>query len=506
MRCIFLVTLLLTACTAPPPAASPAASPDVPSPSAATATVERPTQTAPAQSPTTSPVPPTVAATATETATPTSTVMPTPEPERLLVVGSGSPAVNMRAEPGTGSAVVRSIRDGTEVIVVGTDREADGRIWRNVRDGDATGWIVGTALRPLPTPTVTPSRTPTSAAMPTPVPSTPTTSAPPATPAAPTATPAPEVEPERAEVVGTGGQGANLRAQPGTSGALLKTVPEGTRVTIIGPDRDVDGRTWRNVRLEDGTEGWLIAEAVQSLAEPTPTPAPTETATPVPTSTPAVTLSPTVAASTFESATGTPMATPAPAETPSVPADPGEPSAPEGEPEEPTPEPESVEVFETGGTGANLRAQPGRSGSVLASVPDGSQLTVVGEDEVADGITWRHVRTEAGVTGWLATEVIRTVVRPTPTPRPGSAGIGAPLPVDPQPESELSEAQLAARPCRPGQIKGDATNGTYYPADHPDYPTLLQRIRCFDDESRARASGFLPPEAPEPSPSPEPEP
>jgi len=185
---------------------------------------------------------------------------------------------------------------------------------------------------------------------------------------------------------------------------------------------------------------------------------------------------------------------------------PGAPDAsiPPEEGQELAPEPERVEVYGTGGTGANLRARPSRSGSVLKSVPDGSQLTIVGENEQADGVTWRNVETEDGLTGWLSTEVIKTIIPPTPTPRPGSAGIGAPRPANPQPESELTEEQRAARPCRPGQLKGDASSGRYYPPDHPDYPGLLQRVRCFDDESRARASGFLPPEAPEPSPSPAP--
>jgi hypothetical protein len=304
------------------------------------------------------------------------------------------------------------------------------------------------------------------------------------------------------EVFGTGGQGANLRDEPGTSGSVLQTVPDGTELTVIGPDREVAGRTWRNVRGEGGTDGWLIAEAVRSLNPPTPTPDPTQAATPTPASTPIVTPSPT--AGPGAPGAGTPTSSPTSAETPPVPAGPADSTPPEADGEEPAPEPERVEVYGTGGTGANLRARPSRSGSVLKSVPDGSQLTVVGEDEQADGVTWRNVETEDGLTGWLSTEVIRTIIPPTPTPRPGSAGIGAPRPADPQPESELTEEQRAARPCRPGQVKGDAASGRYYLPEHPEYPGLLQRVRCFDDESRARASGFLPPEAPEPSPSPAP--
>jgi hypothetical protein len=161
-------------------------------------------------------------------------------------------------------------------------------------------------------------------------------------------------------------------------------------------------------------------------------------------------------------------------------------------------------VYGTGGTGANLRVQPSRSATVIRSVPDGAHLTVIGYDETADGLLWRHVQTDDGTSGWLAQEVVRTLITPTATPRPGAPGIGAPIAGTPQPETQLTDAELAARPCRPGQVKGDATTGFYYAPDHPDYPGLLQRVRCFDDASRARASGYRPPEPSEASPAPVP--
>jgi uncharacterized protein YgiM (DUF1202 family) len=529
-----LLVLLLTACGGPAPVPGSVASPVPATPDIATAFVEGATLASPALA---SPVavataPATVAAPSPIQATvqltvaaplapaPPSTVMPTPGPERLLVVGGGSPAVNMRSDPGTGSGVVKSVRDGTEVVVIGTDREADGRIWRNVQDGDASGWIVSTALRLLPTPTVTPSNsplpsvTPTAASSPTPTP-TATVSA----SATATATPTPDESAapagEPVEVFGTGGQGANLRAEPGTGGQLIRTLPDGTHLTVIGPDREAGGLTWRNVRGDGGTTGWIVADAVRSLATPSPTPtAPatataeaTSTATASTTSTAAATPTPAPATPTpapgaseadTPSAPGTPTATPSPAE--AAPPD----EAPPSETEEPTPAPETVEVYGTGGTGANLRAQPGRAGTVIQSVPDGVHLTIIGDDETVDGLAWRHVQTDDGVSGWLAQEVVRQVVTPTATPRPGAPGIGAPIAETPRPEAQLTDAELAARPCRPGQVKGDASTGFYYSADHPDYPGLLQRVRCFDDVSRARASGFRPPEPSDASPTPEP--
>jgi len=46
----------------------------------------------------------------------------------------------------------------------------------------------------------------------------------------------------------------------------------------------------------------------------------------------------------------------------------------------------------------------------------------------------------------------------------------------------------------PRQIKGDAATGTFYLPDHADYAGLRLRVRCFDSQNQARASGFSPPE------------
>lgn len=516
---IGLLVLLIVACAAPPDPgdATVAEAPAPPAPPTTLATTAPASATEPG--PAASPDPPvavvavaatptsTVAlaagspiggATATHSPSPTPAEVPTPEPERVRVVG-GSQGVNMRREPGTASAVVKAVRDGTDVTIVGPDRESEGRIWRNVRDGDAVGWIVATALRPAPTPTATPAptptvpatATPTSTATPSPAP---TVSSPPAVLPTGASTPPPATpRPERVEVVGTGGQGANLRAEPGTAGRLLQTVPDGTRLAVVGPDREVDGRTWRNVRGDGGTVGWLIDEAVRPVdaAEPSaPGTPPAPGTTP-----PAATRTPT-AGSTPGPAAGL-TATPAlPA--PTADADDGdnggdneEPATPTPSPT-PTPEPERVEVYGSDPQGANLRARPGRGGAVRRSLPDGTRLTIVGEDQVVDGVRWRNVQTEDGTIGWLALEVVRTVVTPTPTPRPGSAGIGAPIPALEQPPEEFSEAERAATPCRPGQLKGDAASGRYYRPDHPDYAGLRLRVRCFDEASRAEASGFLP--------------
>lgn len=59
-------------------------------------------------------------------------------------------------------------------------------------------------------------------------------------------------------VANTDGDGVRLRATPG--GDQITNIPEGTRLEQIGPDRQVDGTTWRNVRTPDGQQGWVAAQ------------------------------------------------------------------------------------------------------------------------------------------------------------------------------------------------------------------------------------------------------
>jgi len=66
---------------------------------------------------------------------------------------------------------------------------------------------------------------------------------------------------ELVQVIGAGTAGVNLRAEPGMTGARLKGLFDGTELELIGPDRLVDGQTWRHVRdPSDRTEGWVATE------------------------------------------------------------------------------------------------------------------------------------------------------------------------------------------------------------------------------------------------------
>jgi hypothetical protein len=116
------------------------------------------------------------------------------------------------------------------------------------------------------TPTSQPTRTPTPTPTPTaePTPESVATAMPTAIEPTPTSTrstaPAGPASVERVRVVGTDGDGVSLRAEPSTTARRLEVLPEGTVLEVVGPDRQAEGRTWRNVRKPGGPSGWVAAQ------------------------------------------------------------------------------------------------------------------------------------------------------------------------------------------------------------------------------------------------------
>jgi hypothetical protein len=72
-------------------------------------------------------------------------------------------------------------------------------------------------------------------------------------------------------VVGTGGDGLNIRSSPSTAAQILATVPQGTALTVLGGPQAANGFTWWNVQTPGGVAGWA---AGQFLAKPSPEPEP----------------------------------------------------------------------------------------------------------------------------------------------------------------------------------------------------------------------------------------
>lgn len=123
----------------------------------------------------------------------------------------------------------------------------------------------------LPTPTIIRLTAPATA-----VPS--PTSPQPSPTAIPTFTPRPtpdvSIAPEEitvgfyAEVANTDGIGVSLRGGPSTDHSRLFTVPEGTVLLIIDGPREANDFVWWQVRLSDGSEGWVAGDFIIPAAEP----------------------------------------------------------------------------------------------------------------------------------------------------------------------------------------------------------------------------------------------
>ncbi|MFN8635534.1 MAG: SH3 domain-containing protein [Chloroflexota bacterium] len=96
---------------------------------------------------------------------------------------------------------------------------------------------------------------------------------------------------EKVKVVNADGGSVNMRAEPSTGAAVVTQVAEGTVLDVVGPNKDGDGRTWRNVRTADNQTGWIASTFLETVTPAPPTPAASpapaapRAATPVPTET-----------------------------------------------------------------------------------------------------------------------------------------------------------------------------------------------------------------------------
>jgi hypothetical protein len=92
-----------------------------------------------------------------------------------------------------------------------------------------------TVSTPIP-----PPRTPTAPPIPTPVP--------------------PSTRPANLYVANTGSDGLSLRSTPATDGERIALLPEGSPVTPTGQEEQTGGRRWRQIRDQQGREGWVAAD------------------------------------------------------------------------------------------------------------------------------------------------------------------------------------------------------------------------------------------------------
>lgn len=151
-----------------------------------------------------------------------------------------------------------------------------------------------------------------------------------------------------AEVAYTGGDGVNVRPEPGIGTGILTTLPEGYAVTIQdGPLTLEDGSAWYLIATETNegwVEGWVLADFLTGSAGGEQ--------------------------GSTEAATSYPM------------------------------------VVSAGGEGLNLRANAWLGAEIIDVIPDGYGVEVLADAGVdAEGIAWSEVRYD-GTAGYVATDYL----------------------------------------------------------------------------------------------------
>ena len=71
-----------------------------------------------------------------------------------------------------------------------------------------------------------------------------------------------------AEVVETGGVGVRVRGGPSTSNAQVVVAPEGAVVLILAGPEEGNDFLWWQIQMDDGTEGWVVADYLIPAARP----------------------------------------------------------------------------------------------------------------------------------------------------------------------------------------------------------------------------------------------
>lgn len=225
--------LLLAACQAPTPTAALAIfTPASTKPSTATPTrTVTPMPTAlPTVAPTTTPLP---------SPSPTPTALPTQAATTSEVYVNSANSLNLRAEANVSATLIRTLSAGTHLTAIGpaTAPDAAGIAWQNVRtDEGLSGWV---AAQYLTISAATPSITSTPSA-------------------------ASNAQPGYVYVDSTAG--LNLRADHRSSSDVLATLSNGQRLQTnglnFGPDSE--GIAWLNVKTDNGFEGWVAVEFVNT--------------------------------------------------------------------------------------------------------------------------------------------------------------------------------------------------------------------------------------------------
>ena len=191
---------------------------------------------------------------------------------------------------------------------------------------------------------------------------------------------------------------ANVRTEPSVDSEKLSDATYSEEVVRLSY-----GTSWSKIRLEDGTEGYVLSDLLSSseIVAPTATPTPT----PLPTATPVPTAKPVATPVATETTTTTTTTETAPAETTA-------PAAPEISESE-------LNITVYAACSLNLRSGPSTDASLVRVLNTGDEITVVAQ--TSNG--WYKTALGNYVKASLCTETKPEIPEPSSESSSGASGI-----------------------------------------------------------------------------------
>jgi hypothetical protein len=96
-------------------------------------------------------------------------------------------------------------------------------------------------------------------------------------------------------------------------------------------------------------------------------------------------------------------------ETPESPPSQGDPATVPSEPTTqvtPTQILPTATIANTGGAGANIRSAPGLTGTIIATLPEGTRVILLDETQQVDGFNWQSIEIPDTRNGWVAVQFL----------------------------------------------------------------------------------------------------
>lgn len=296
------------------------------------------------------------ASTATRTAT--ATVSPAGSAAPAGTVYRTTTRVNIRQTPSTSGGIISTLATGALVTSLGNTTVADGHTWVRVQAGAVTGWLSLKYLSPTggtantPTGVATLTRTPT---------------------VTPTRTTTPAVTSSAGRVYLTTTR-VNIRQSPSTSGAIIATLPTGSRLISLGDTVVANGYTW--MRVQSGSSiGWLATNYISATGSTANTPTGVATVTRTPTVTPTRTSTPRVTNTATRPASGF----------------------------------ISGDVVRVTDGPLNYRSSASTGGTIIGTLPTGTTGMVLNGPTSSNGYNWYQLQVTGMANGWVAADFLELV-------------------------------------------------------------------------------------------------